>query len=71
MTASTVITPHYLEDRGTFQTITAMEAYSSKSIEVSSLQLLEFCHFKVNSEVSICRVQRKSFLQLAIRASRS
>ena len=39
MTASTVqITPHYLEDRGTFQTITAMEAYSSKSIEVSSLQ---------------------------------
>lgn len=37
MTASTV-TPRYLEDRGTFQTITAMEAYSSKSIEVSSLQ---------------------------------
>lgn len=36
MTASTVITPRYLEDRGTFQTITAMEAYSSKSIEVSS-----------------------------------
>ena len=37
MTASTVTAPQYVEDRGTFQTITAMEAYSSKSIEVSSL----------------------------------
>lgn len=45
MTALAVITPHYLEDRGTFQTITAMEAYSSKSIEVSSLQYLSIWNF--------------------------